>query len=67
MKGRTTWYESVEEMQTDLDAYLESYNRARPHRGRNMDGRTPYKVFKAGLPKARKAAKSKPRKEDAAG
>ena len=36
-KGRTTWYESVEEMQTDLDAYLETHNRNRPHRGRGMD------------------------------
>jgi len=26
VKGRTTWYETVEEMQTDLDAYLERYN-----------------------------------------
>ncbi len=26
IKGRTTWYESVEQMQTDLDSYLEHYN-----------------------------------------
>ena len=25
IKGRTTWYESVEQMQTDLDSYLEHY------------------------------------------
>ena len=61
--GRTKWYESVEEMQTDLDAYLESYNRKRPHRGRGMNGRTPYQVFKAALPKAKRAAKQA-RKED---
>ena len=66
MKGRTTWYESVEEMQTDLDAYLETYNRNRPHRGRGMEGRTPYKAFKAGLPTARKAAKTLATKEAAA-
>ncbi len=30
--GRTTWYESLEEMQKDLDGYLETYNTRRPHR-----------------------------------
>ena len=63
VKGRTTWYETVEEMQTDLEAYLETYNRKRTHRGRAMEGRTPYQVFKAGLPAARRAAKAG--KEDA--
>ena len=62
VKGRTTCYETLEEMQTDLEAYLETYNRKRPHRGRAMEGRTPYQVFKAGLPAARKAAKA--RKEE---
>ncbi|MBT8335468.1 MAG: IS481 family transposase [Gemmatimonadetes bacterium] len=65
VKGRTTWYETVDEMQTDLDIYLETYNRARPHRGRGMEGKTPYQVFKAGIPKAKKAAKTPLRKEDA--
>ena len=51
IKGRTTWYETVAEIQKDLDAYLETYNRQRPHRGRGMKGRTPYEVFKAGIPK----------------
>ena len=41
-----------------LEAYLETYNRKRPHRGRAMEGRTPYQVFKAGLTDARKAAKA---------
>lgn len=30
IKGRTTWYETVEEMQKDLDVYLETYNQRRP-------------------------------------
>lgn len=51
IQGRSKWYESVEEMQTDLDAYLVHYNTKRPHQGRMMEGRTPYTVFKAGLPK----------------
>jgi transposase InsO family protein len=62
--GRTTWYETVEEMQKDLDTFLETYNRKRPHRGRGMEGKTPYQVFKAGLPAARKAAKADPAKEE---
>lgn len=48
--GRTKWYESIEEMQADLNAYLQLYNCKRPHRGRNMNGRTPEQVFLAGLP-----------------
>jgi transposase InsO family protein len=44
VKRRTTWYESVEEMQTDLDEYLELYNTKRPHRGRKMNGKTPFYV-----------------------
>jgi len=62
VKGRTTWYESVEEMQADLDAYLELYNTKRPHRGRGMEGRTPYAVFKAGLKQARAGTAKSPRK-----
>ena len=65
VKGRTTWYESLDEMQADLDEYLELYNSKRPHRGRKMNGRTPFTVFKAGIPKALKAASAHPRpKED---
>lgn len=49
--GRTKWYESIEEMQTDLYEYLRHYNYERTHQGRNMSGRTPYTVFIDGLPK----------------
>ena len=49
IKGRTTWYESVEQMQTDLGSYLEHYNTQRPHQGRMMEGQTPYSMFKKGL------------------
>ena len=47
----------------DLDAYLETYNRQRPHRGRGMKGRTPYEVFKAGIPKKSPGRKKQARKE----
>ncbi len=49
IKGRTTWYESVEQMQTDLDRYPEQYNTLRPHQGRMVEGQTPYCMFKKGL------------------
>jgi transposase InsO family protein len=49
--GRTTWYEKIEEMQTALEGCLKSYNTARPHRGRDMNGRTPEEVFRSGLTK----------------
>lgn len=48
--GRTKWYESLAEMQQDLDAYFVQYNTKRAHQGRGMKGRTPYDVFVAGLP-----------------
>lgn len=54
IQGRSKWYESVEQMQADLDTYLVHYNQKRPHQGRNMKGQTPYNVFKKGLPKPAK-------------
>jgi transposase InsO family protein len=47
--GRKKWYESIEEMQTDLDQYLHHYNHERPHQGRNMNGNTPNQTFLEGL------------------
>ncbi len=32
-------------MQAALDAYLVTYNTERPHQGRGMNGRTPYRAF----------------------
>lgn len=51
IQGRKTWYESLEQMQRDLDTYLHHYNHERAHQGRNMNGRVPYQVFIDGLPK----------------
>ena len=39
--GRTTWYETVEQLQADLDKYLETYNCQRTHQGYRLKGRTP--------------------------
>jgi len=47
--GRTTWYESVEQMQEDLDRYLHHYNHERPHQGRMMEGRTLIRMFLEGI------------------
>ncbi len=44
-------------MQADLDAFLKTYNTRRPHQGRGMNGRTPFKVFMDGLPDNPKPAK----------
>jgi transposase InsO family protein len=43
--GRTTWYESVEQLQVDLDRYLERYNLRRTHQGYRLGGRTPAQAF----------------------
>ena len=47
--SRTKWYETIEEMQKDLDEFLISYNTRRAHQGLGMNGRTPYQVFQEGL------------------
>ncbi len=59
IKGLTIWYESVEQMQTDLDSYLDHYNNQRPHQGRMMEGQTPYSMFKKGLKLIPKEVRSK--------
>ena len=51
VEGRRTWFETIEEMQPVLDAYLVSYSTKRPHQGRGMNGRTPAKAFRDGIPK----------------
>lgn len=62
IEGRKKWYERIEEMQKDLNAFLHTYNTERPHQGRGMKGRTPQQAFIEGLPKAKKEDKMKPKK-----
>ncbi|MGI8737856.1 MAG: integrase core domain-containing protein, partial [Candidatus Eremiobacter antarcticus] len=38
-------YASLDELQADLDAWLESYNNERPHQGRWCYGKTPMQTF----------------------
>ncbi len=52
VEGRRTWFETIEEMQVVLDAYMETYNQRRPHQGRGMNGRTPATAFIEGLLKS---------------
>jgi transposase InsO family protein len=46
---RKTLYESLDQLQTDLDRYLEFYNRERAHQGYRTQGRTPYQAFLDGI------------------
>ncbi len=59
--GRTTWYESVEQMQEDFDKYLHHYNYELPHQERMMNGRTPSQAFIEGI-----VEQPEPATEDAA-
>ena len=49
---RKKLYQSLEELQTDLDAWLGRYNRERPHSGRYCYGKTPWETFQASRPLA---------------
>ena len=49
VEGRRTWFETVEQMQA-LHAYLVTYNNERPHQGRGMNDRTPYRAFLDRIP-----------------
>ena len=60
VEGRRTWFETIAEMQTVLDAYLVDYNTRRPHQGCGMNGRTPNKAFVEGI---RKRETPKPTKK----
>jgi len=44
--GRTKFYDSVEEMQTDLDGFMQHYNWERSHMGYRLKGMTPGARFK---------------------
>ncbi|MFQ5705034.1 MAG: IS481 family transposase [Gemmatimonadales bacterium] len=50
---RKKLYRTLEEIQTDLDAWLEGYNCDRPHQGRWCFGKTPMETFLDSLDLAR--------------
>lgn len=41
VEGRKTWYDAVDQIQADLDRFLEYYNLRRSHQGYRLLGRTP--------------------------
>lgn len=47
--GRQTWYLSPEEIQRDLDQFLEFYNLKRSHQGYRLKGRTPAQALREAL------------------
>jgi len=51
---RKTFYESIAQLQADLDQYLAFYNRERPHQGYRTQGRTPYQAFLDGIEEMRR-------------
>ena len=46
-------YHGLEELQTDLDAWLQEYNERRPHQGRWCYGKTPMQTFLDSVPLAK--------------
>ena len=43
-------YRAIEELQADLDLWIDDYNRNRPHQGRWCFGKTPMQTFLDSLP-----------------
>lgn len=50
---RKKLYASLQELQADLDAWLDEYNRTRPHSGKYCYGKTPMQTFSDSLSLAR--------------
>jgi len=43
-------YHTLDELQADLDTWLDEYNQARPHSGKYCFGKTPMQTFLDSLP-----------------
>ena len=46
-------YETIDQLQADLDTWMTEYNQARPHQGRWCYGKTPMQTFLDTLPIAK--------------
>jgi transposase InsO family protein len=46
-------YVGIDELQTDLDAWMKHYNNQRPHQGKRCQGRTPMQTLLENLPLAK--------------
>jgi transposase InsO family protein len=51
---RKTFYESLEQLQRDLDDYVAFYNRERAHQGYRTQGRTPFQTWSEGVAQMRR-------------
>ena len=51
---RKTFYQSLEQLQRDLDEYLAFYNRERAHQGYRTQGRTPFQTWSEGVEQIRR-------------
>lgn len=49
VEGRKTWYENPEQIQADLDKFLEYYSLKRSHQGYRLKGRTPAQALQEAL------------------
>jgi transposase InsO family protein len=47
--GRQTWYIGIDEIQRDLDVFMEHYNLERSHQGYRLKGRTPAQALREAL------------------
>lgn len=50
MAFRKKLYTSLDEIQKDLDAFMDDYNTKRTNQGKHCQGRTPMEMFLAGAP-----------------
>lgn len=57
VEGHKTWFETIDEMQLALDAYLIIHNTKRPHQGPEMREPTPLKPFKDSIPQTENQAR----------
>jgi len=52
-------YNSLDELQADLDNWLDEYNQSRPHSGKYCFGKTPMQTFLDSLPLAKEKVLNK--------
>lgn len=63
---REKWYQNLEELQVDLDAFLRFYNEERVHSGYRCQGRTPMATLKSGLEQPKSESSEVPASEKTA-
>ncbi len=63
---RKKLYRTLDEIQADLDAFMNYYNTERTHQGRYCQGRTPFQTFNDGLEQYQKHVHEGIEIEDAA-